>query len=208
MQLTSAAVSALVQVLLLGGVPLFCYWLWHRRRYKRTFPEAARRAGLQLGRPRYLVYSLLLSAAGAAALVMWPPPLEPLVRRGSTYRQFAGLGLSAQAVAMALLYGVVQTGFTEELLFRGLIAGSLSRRLPPVWANLAQAFVFFIPHLAILFVAREAWVWRMLPLVYAVALVLGWLRTQSGSILGSWMVHASSNVTMALVVAARAHKPL
>ena len=49
----SAAVSALVQVLLLGGVPLFGYWIWHRRRYGRTFGETARRAGLQLGRPRY-----------------------------------------------------------------------------------------------------------------------------------------------------------
>jgi membrane protease YdiL (CAAX protease family) len=37
---------------------------------------------------------------------------------------------------MALLYGVVKTGFSEELLFRGLIAGSLSRRLPLLWATL------------------------------------------------------------------------
>ena len=204
----SVAVSALGQVFLLGGVPLFGYWIWHRRRYKRTFGETARRAGLQLGRPRYLVYSLLFAAASAAALVIWPPPMEPLVRRGSMYRQFAGLGLGGQAIAMALLYGVVQTGFTEELLFRGLIAGSLSRRLPPVWANLAQALLFFLPHLGILFVARETWVWGMLPVVYAVALVLGWVRIQSGSILGSWLVHASGNVTMALVVATRAHKPV
>ena len=199
--------SALVQVFLLGAVPLFGYWTWHRRRYQRTFGDAARRAGLQLGRPRYLMYSLLLAAASAAALVMWPPPLEPLVRQGSAYRQFAGRGLGGEAVAMALLYGVVQTGFTEELLFRGLIAGSLARQFQPVWANLTQAFVFFLPHLGILFVARETWVWMMLPLVYTVALVLGWLRNQSGSILGCWLVHASSNVTMALVVAARVQQP-
>jgi membrane protease YdiL (CAAX protease family) len=134
--------------------------------------------------------------------------MEPLIRHGSMYRHFAGLGLGGQVTAMALLYGVVQTGFTEELLFRGLIAGSLSRRLPLVWANLAQAFLFFLPHLGILFIARETWVWGMLPVVYAVALALGWLRIQSGSILGSWLVHASSDVTMALVVAARTHKPL
>lgn len=207
MQLMSAAASALAQVLLLGGVPLFCYWLWQRRRYRRTFSETAQRAGLQLGRPRYLVFSLLFAAAGAASLVIWPPPLEPLVRPGSMYRQFAGLGLSGQAIAMALLYGVLQTGFTEELLFRGLIAGSLSRRLPFLWANLAQALLFSLPHLGILFISRETWVWGMLSLVYAVALVFGWLRIQSGSIVGSWLIHASSNVTMALVVAARTHKP-
>jgi membrane protease YdiL (CAAX protease family) len=205
--LQSAAVSALAQVLLLGGVPLFGYWIWQRRRYKRTFVVTARRAGLQLGRPRYLVYSLLFAAASAASLVIWPPPLEPLIRHGSMYRQFAGLGLGGQAIAMALLYGVVQTGFTEELLFRGLIAGSLSRALPFVWANLAQALLFLLPHLAILTVARETWVWGMVPVVYAVALVFGWLRIRSGSILGSWLIHASGNVTMALLVAARTHKP-
>ena len=47
---------------------------------------------------------------------------------------------------MALLYGVVKTGFAEELLFRGLIAGSLGRRLPLVWANLLQALIFLLPH--------------------------------------------------------------
>ncbi len=123
------------------------------------------------------------------------------------YRQFAGLGLGGYTIARALLYGVVQTGFTEELLFRGLITGSLSRRLPALIANLAQALLFFLPHLGILLIATEAWVWRTLPVVYAVALVLGWLRIQSGSILGSWLVHASSNVTMALVVAAHTQNP-
>ena len=198
----SAAESALAQALLLGGVPLFGYWMWQRRRYQRTFAETARRAGLQIGQRRYLIYGLLLAAAGAAALLVWPPPMEPLLRRGSALGRFAGLR-GGEAIGTALLYGVVQTGFTEELLFRGLIAGSLARRLPFVWANLAQALVFLLPHLGILVVARETWVWGMLPVVFVGALIFGWLRIRSGSILGSWLIHASGNVTMALVVAAR-----
>ena len=203
----TVAISALAQVLLLGAVPLFGYWMWQRRRYKRTFRETARRAGLQVGRPVYLVYCVLFAAASVAALVIWTPPLEPLVRQGSTYRQFAGLGFGAKSVTMALLVGAVQTGFTEELLFRGLIAGSLSRRMPFLWANLLQALLFLVPHLAILFVAPETWVWGMLPVVLGGALVFGWVRIQSGSILGSWVVHASGNVAMALLVAARTHPP-
>lgn len=95
----------------------------------------------------------------------------------------------------------VQTAFTEELLFRGLIAGSLSRRLPFLWANLAQALIFLLPHFAILLVAPE--VWGLLPVVFVGALVFGWIRIVSGSILGSWLMHASGNVTMALIVAIR-----
>jgi len=47
------------------------------------------------------------------------------------------------AIALAFLNGVVQTAFAEELLFRGLIAGSLSRHLSSGWANFAQAFLLF-----------------------------------------------------------------
>jgi membrane protease YdiL (CAAX protease family) len=102
---------------------------------------------------------------------------------------------------MALLYGVVKTGFTEELLFRGLIAGSLARRLPAVRANLLQALIFLAPHLLMLGVMPEMW-W-ILPIVFAGALFAGWVRIKSGSIIGPWLVHASANVTTCLSVAIR-----
>ena len=99
------------------------------------------------------------------------------------------------------LYRSVKTGFPEELLFRGLIAGSLSRRLPLLWANLGQALIFFIPHLLVLTVMPE--MWGILPIIFAVALFCGWVRIKSGSIFGSWLLHASGNVAMCLSVAAR-----
>jgi membrane protease YdiL (CAAX protease family) len=40
----------------------------------------------------------------------------------SPQQVFRGLGLGVPSVLLALLYGVVKTGFPEELLFRGLIA--------------------------------------------------------------------------------------
>jgi membrane protease YdiL (CAAX protease family) len=197
----NAAISAVVQLALLGGVPFLGYWFYQRRRHKRTFRETARRAGLQLGEPRYLVYSLAFALAGVVILVLWSPPLEPLMRQGSAQRQFVGLGLGVRAITLAFLHGVVQTALAEELLFRGLIAGSLSRRLPPAWANLVQALIFLVPHFAILLIAPEVWV--ILPVVFAGALVFGWIRIKSGSIIGPWLMHASGNVTMALMVAVR-----
>jgi membrane protease YdiL (CAAX protease family) len=102
---------------------------------------------------------------------------------------------------MALLYGVVKTGFPEELLFRGLIAGSLSRRLPFPWANLGQALIFFIPHLLVLRVMPE--MWSILPVIFAGSLLWGWVRIKSGSIIGSWLMHAAANVAICLSVAIR-----
>ena len=102
---------------------------------------------------------------------------------------------------MALLYGVVKTGFPEELLFRGLIAGSLSRRLSLLWANFWQALIFLLPHLLLLFIMPEMW-WH-LPFVFAGALFAGWVRIRSGSIVGPWLLHATANVTTCLSVIVR-----
>jgi membrane protease YdiL (CAAX protease family) len=201
MLLANAAVSALVNVLVFAGLPFFCYFAYQKWRHQRTFGEVARRAGLQLGAGQYLAYSMAFALAGVAIVVIWPPPLDPLVRDGSPQQPFVGLGLGGPAVPMALLYGVVKTGFPEELFFRGLIAGSLSRRLPLLWANLGQALIFFLPHLLVLRVMPE--LWGILPVVFAGALLWGWVRIKSGSILGSWLMHASGNVAMCLSVAIR-----
>ena len=205
MPVANAALSALLNLTLLGGLPFLIYFAYQKWRHKRRFSEIAQRAGLQLGDGRSLAYSFIAAVATVAVLVVWPPPLEPFLREGSPQRAFVGLGLGGQAIAMALLYGVVQTGFPEELLFRGLIAGSLARRLSGGWANLLQALIFLAPHLLILRVMPEMWL--IIPLVFGGALFAGWLRIRSGSIMGPWLIHATANVAMCLSVAARTGSP-
>lgn len=197
----SAVLSALLNLVLLAGLPFLFYFLYHRWRHKRGFAEVAGRAGLRLGEPRYIGYSALVALAAVLIFVLWPPPLEPFLRDNSPQRPFVGLGLSGTAVALALLYGVVKTGFNEELLFRGLIAGSLARRMPLLWANLVQALIFLAPHLLVLLTAPE--LWGVLPIVFIGALIKGWLRIRSGSIVGPWLIHAAMNVITCLSVALR-----
>ncbi|CAM0998959.1 Abortive infection protein [Rhodanobacter sp. Root179] len=201
MWLVLPVVNALIAVIVLAGVPFLGYFIWHKWRHKRRFVEIARRAGLQGSSARYLMISAAIALAVAGVLVLWQPPVAPFLQEGSPQRPFAGLGWGVQAIVMALLYGVVQTGFVEELVFRGLIAGSLARRLPLVWANLLQALIFMLPHLLILKTMPQ--MWMLLPLVFVLALAMGWVRIKSGSILGSWLVHATLNVTMCLMVAVR-----
>ena len=201
MLLINAGLSALLNLLLFAGVPFFAYYAYHKWRHKRGVAEIARRAGLQLGEVRYIGYCLVSAAVVVAVIVIWPPAVEPMVREGSAWREFVGLGLGGPSILMALLYGVVKTGFAEEFLFRGLIAGSLSRRLSFVWANLVQALIFLAPHLFILVVMPE--MWPMLVLIFAGALFMGWVRIKSGSIVGPWLVHASVNMAMGLSVAIR-----
>ena len=201
MLLANATISAVAQLLLLAGLPLLAYTVYHKWRHKRRWSEIAKRAGLSASPWRHILWSVALAVAVAVAIAIWSPPLEQFTREGSAQRRFVGLGLSQAAIVLALLYGAVQTGLTEEILFRGLIAGSLSRRLPIFWADVAQALIFLLPHLLILNVMPEAW--PLLPLIFVGALVLGWLRIKSGSIIGPWLIHASANVAIALSVAIR-----
>jgi membrane protease YdiL (CAAX protease family) len=193
--------SALLNVLLLAGIPLLGYYLYHRLRHGRRFAEVARRAGLQVGKPIYLLYSVLLAVLVVGALMVWPPSLELQARESSAMGAFVGMEWGATAVLAALLYGVVKTGFAEEFLFRGLIAGSLGRRLSLPWANLLQALVFLAPHLLLLKVMPEAW--PILVVVFVGALATGWIRIKSGSMFGPWLIHATANVTTALSLVAR-----
>ena len=82
-----------------------------------------------------------------------------------------------------------------------MIAGSLSRRLPILWANSLQALIFLAPHLLILTIMPEKW--YLLIFIFAGSLFVGWVRIKSGSMVGPWLIHASVNVTMGLSVAIR-----
>lgn len=197
----NAVLSALVNVVILAALPFAVYGGYHKIRRNRSLAESARRAGLQIGDTGYLKYSIFVAIALCAVFVVWPPPLEPLVREGSAQRQFAGVGTGVRGISLALLYGLIKTGFAEEFLFRGLIAGSLSRRLPILWANLLQATIFLLPHLVLLFIMPE--VAALLAIVFAGALYAGWLRIKSDSIIGPWLLHGAANVATALSVAAR-----
>ena len=169
--IVDSATTAVIQFIILAGLPFLGYFIYQRRQYYRSFSDTLKRAGLQRCPGRYLASSIAFAVVGVIIGVSWPPPPEPLTRRGSMYREFAGLGLTMRAIVAAILYGAVQTGLTEEILFRGLIAGRLSRRLPIAWANFWQAVIFFLPHCLILLVAPE--MWGPLPLVFAV--MLFWL---------------------------------
>ena len=151
------AVLALVNTVVLGGIPFLAYFAWHKLRYKRGFLEITARAGLRLGAGRYIAYGLAGAIVVAAVFVLSSPALAPYMRPGSPQRPFVGLGFGSTSVAMALLYGLVATGFMEEFVFRGLIAGALSRRMSIVRANLAQAFIFLLPHFLVLRVMPEMW---------------------------------------------------
>lgn len=199
--LANATLSALVQLAIFGAIPLLAYAAYQVLRHKRGWRDIMQRAGLKRSPWRHVLLSAGFALASVVAVVIWRPSPDIVAPEGSALHGFIGLGLGLHAVALAVLYAVIKTGLTEEILFRGLIAGSLSRRLPLAWANLAQATIFALPHLLILTIAPDMWV--LLPIVFATGLVMGWIRMTSGSIIGPWLIHASTNLAMALSIVVR-----
>ncbi|MEZ5338084.1 MAG: CPBP family intramembrane glutamic endopeptidase [bacterium] len=200
MPIVHALLSALVNAVLLVVIPFAGYFMFHRSRHKRSFQEIAERAGLQRGEPIYLLYGAGISLCVVLALLFLTPDLEALTRKGSAQHEFVGVGIGLQGILLALIYSVLKTGFCEEFLFRGLIAGSLARRMGLLWGNLLQAVIFTAPHLLVLTIMPE--LKAMIAMIFPFALLSGWLRIRSGSILAPWLMHAAANATTCLIVAA------
>ncbi len=194
------AVGACVNLVVLVVIPLTLYVIWQRSRCRRSYREIASRIGWQIGKPRYLLLCSLLALVLIVLLVLFPPDSGFARHPNNAMRQFAGLGINPTSILMALIYGVIKTGFAEEFLFRGLLCGILSRRFTIPQANLGQSLVFLLPHLMILAVAPGLW-W-LLVLIFAGSLFAGWVRIRSHSFLGPWIIHAVVNVTTCLLMAA------
>lgn len=100
----------------------------------------------------------------------------------------AGFDEAKLGVGWMVLVICVQPAIFEELAFRGVIFGALSRVLGGSEALLVSALMFAILHLSV----------PSIPHLFLLGLILGWLRLRTGSIFPCVLLHFSHNL---LVVA-------
>ena len=114
--------------------------------------------------------------------------------------QFAGQGLSA--LIPALIYSFVQTGLSEEILFRGFLTKILVNRLGFKSGNTIQGIVFGLLH-GIMFVSIIG-ISKAIVIVFitgAIGMLMGWIneKQSEGSIISSWLLHGFSNTIAAII---------
>ncbi len=81
-------------------------------------------------------------------------------------------------------------GLMEELLFRGLFLRRLARFVGDDWANVVTALVFTFAH-QVLF--ETPW---LLPWVFFLGLLFGWVMQKTGSVLASALLHAGADMVI------------
>lgn len=83
--------------------------------------------------------------------------------------------------------------FAQEVQFRGLLLGALEKTMSPRWANVSQAAVFGLAHLAISYGGPEA---PFVPITFLVGLVFGWLVRRTNSLWPGVVIHAVADIAL------------
>lgn len=198
MDILKAAADAVLQLAFFSLIPLI-WWLVTARKKENFF----RWIGLKpiQGRWGVAILWVLVFFALCALSQLWVVP--SLIPPGVTVQSaYAGLGWAA--LPDVALFGMVQTGLAEEILFRGFLGKRLIAKLGFRWGNLIQGLLFGLLHGVLFFVVTTP--------IKAVGIVLltgfsGWLlgvmneKYAGGSILPSWLAHGLGNVILSMVEA-------
>ncbi|MFF2176659.1 CPBP family intramembrane glutamic endopeptidase [Lysinibacillus sp. NPDC058147] len=187
-----SAISAIAQVILFSVIP-FIWWFISARK-KQSF---LRWLGIQKpvieNKGNYFVWVLFI-----IVLLALPSTIITYLYLDSSIlasNRFTGLGFSA--LIPALFYAMVQTGLSEELLFRGFLLKRFKHKFGFQMGNIIQSLLFGILH---------GWMFYSLVPFGVVVLVvmataftgylMGWIneRKSNGSILTSWGIHAIVNL--------------
>lgn len=186
----TTVISSFVQLTLALVVPLAWWVLTARRRVEFTTW-----IGLFIPEWKAPYLRLVLALTVWAVVAVLSVVLLSLAAGGTDSARFAGSGI--YGVIAVLFYAFIQTGLSEEILFRGFLGKKLSEKFGFRVGNTVQAVVFGLLHVFLLSSA-----FPLIPLIGVGVLtavsgwIMGWVNEEAagGSILPSWMMHSLANL--------------
>ena len=109
--------------------------------------------------------------------------------------EFTGLGV--KGIFAALIYAIFNTSLPEEIFFRGFILKRLQNKFGYNIANIIQSILFGLLH-GVMFFSIVGVIKALTVILFTgtVAYVMGYINEKKagGSILPSWIIHATSNI--------------
>ncbi|MCG7406580.1 CPBP family intramembrane metalloprotease [Paenibacillus sp. ACRRX] len=187
-----------MQVVLVSVITLLCWFTFGRK--KQSFLKWM---GLKIpkihNRIRFFTFLILgfslFSLIGVVILLFFTN------KSAIAASQFYGVGISG--IIAALLYAFVQTGLSEEMLFRGFIGKRAISAFGFVVGNTMQALLFGCLH-GIMFYFNTGIL--NAAIISTFTAVIGWVmgyineKLSDGSIIPSWILHGCANLFSAFMM--------
>lgn len=194
-------ISSIFQVSVFSFIP-FIWWLITDRKTQNFFTWIGLEKPIikgSLKRFILIILTVLVSYSVIMAILM-----KLLLKDTETATtQFVDKGWSV--LVSILIYAIIQTSLSEEILFRGFIGKRFIHHFGFTFGNTIQAILFGLLHgLPFGFVTGR---WVVTVVFTLVPGVIGWIegwineKYASGSIIPSWSMHAIVNVLSALSLA-------
>ncbi len=190
--LLNEIVSSIIQILLFSIVP-FVWWLITARKKESFYVWIGLKKASAISWKSLLVVTSLFIMVSVFTLY-----LTKDVETATS--EFEGLGISA--LLPAFVYAVFHTSLPEELLFRGVLLKRLSHPFGFRAANIIQGLLFGLLHGAMFL--NLAGLTRTILIIFVtsgIAFAMGYIneKKSGGSILPSWIIHATANLFAAVV---------
>lgn len=187
--------NAIFQVVLFSVIPLVWWFVTARKKenffkwlgIKKTASED--------------VKNLILSIAAIIVVCFLVGELAVWMRGDVAAAESAYKGMGLAALPSVLVYAYIQTGLSEEILFRGFLLKRLAAKFGFTVANIIQALIFGAIHLTMVWgqVGIIAGIVIVIyPMIPAVAFAYLNEKKADGSILPSWIAHGTLNTISTL----------
>lgn len=200
MILLNQITSAVLQLLIFSGVP-FVWYILTQKRVKGFFKWLG--ISTAAAPPLNVMFCILAGFLAALFLpYMWLYRSGNLNYQGFTVDAFRQTGWSIETSAVILIWAIVQTSLSEEILFRGFLCKRLCHKFGEKTGNAVQALIFGMVHITALPDKNIPALCVIVLLTGGIGYALGWLSLQKaqGSILYGWAIHAAVNILSPIMV--------
>lgn len=189
--LINVIIGTIVQIIIVGFIP-FIWWFLTKRK-KEKFSKWLGLYDIEKKNKKKILKKVFGTFVLMFLLSIYLLFLTKDVEVASS--QFQGLGV--KGLLSAIIYAFGQTGFTEELFFRGFLLKRVQSKFGFKIGNIVQSILFSLLHCAMFFTLTNFVTVILIGLfTYLVAYLMGSINEKDakGSIVPSWLIHGLANI--------------
>lgn len=190
-------VSIIIQCAIFIGIPWIIYIVFEKE--KRGFSKWVglyKPLSAQWIKPAIITFFISITVMAG--------PLLAFIKMGSISEEMLyslnlqSKGFSLEIIIIVLAKAIIQTGLSEEILFRGFIGKRIKKKWGYITGNLIQAILFGLPHGLPFILVYKAYAFGFT--FFISAAIVGFMnfylneKKADGSIIPSLLIHSTMNI--------------